>query len=111
LGLVFTLTFGLGFVFQIPLIVAPLIRFNLLTPQFFKSKRRYTLLVSIVLGAIISPTGSPVDMLITAAPIFLLVEGGVWIGAIWKRAVLRDAEKRAKEAAERGEVVDPEALA
>lgn len=111
LGLVFTLTFGLGFVFQIPLIVAPLIRFGLLSPQFFKSKRRYTLLVSIVLGAIISPTGSPVDMLITAAPIFLLVEGGVWIGAIWKRAVLRDAEKRAKEAAERGEVVDPEALA
>lgn len=111
LGLVFTLTFGLGFVFQIPLIVAPLIRFGLLSPQFFKSKRRYTLLVSIILGAIISPTGSPVDMLITAAPIFLLVEGGVWTGAIWKRAVLRDAEKRAKEAAERGEVVDPEALA
>ena len=32
LGLVFTLTFGLGFVFQIPLLVAPLIRFGLLSP-------------------------------------------------------------------------------
>lgn len=111
LGLVFTLTFGLGFVFQIPLIVAPLIRFGLLTPQFFKSKRRYTLLGSIIIGAVISPTGSPIDMLITAAPIFFLVEGGVWIGAIWKRAALRDAEKRAKEAAARGETVDVEALA
>jgi sec-independent protein translocase protein TatC len=111
LSLVFTLTFGLGFVFQIPLIVAPLIRFGLLTPEFFKSKRRYTLLIAIVLGAVISPTGSPIDMVLAGAPVFFLVEGGVWLGRVWKRMALKRAEKEALAAAERGEKIDPEALA
>ncbi len=111
LNLVFTLSFGLGFVFQIPLLVAPLIRFGLLSPEFFKSKRRYTILIAIVIGAIISPTGNPIDMILAGAPVFFLVEGGVWIGRVWKRMALRQAEKEALAAAERGEKVDPEALA
>lgn len=111
LSLVFTLTFGLGFVFQIPLVVAPLIRFGLLTPEFFRTKRRYTLLVAIVIGAIISPTGSPIDMVLAGAPVFFLVECGVWLGRIWKRSALKAAEKAALAAAERGEKIDPEALA
>ncbi|MCA8947763.1 MAG: twin-arginine translocase subunit TatC, partial [Planctomycetes bacterium] len=101
LSLVFAMTFGLGFVFQIPLIVAPLIRFGLLTPEFFKSKRRYTFLISIIIGAIVSPSGSPIDMVLAGAPVFFLVEGGVWIGRLWKRSVLKQAQKEALAAAER----------
>lgn len=111
LGLVFAMTFGLGFVFQIPLLVAPVVRFGLLSPEFFKSKRRYTVLVSVVVGALISPSGSPIDMVLAGAPVFFLVEGGVWFGTAWKRWALRRAEKEALKAAERGEDVDPEALA
>lgn len=111
LSLVFAMTFGLGFVFQIPLIVAPLIRFGLLSPEFFKSKRRYTIMISIVIGAIVSPSGSPIDMVLAGAPVFFLVEGGVWVGRIWKSRVLKRAQKAAIAAAERGEKVDPEALA
>ncbi|MBX3460309.1 MAG: twin-arginine translocase subunit TatC [Planctomycetes bacterium] len=111
LSLVFTLTFGLGFVFQIPLVVAPLIRFGLLTPEFFRKKRRYTILISVVIGAVISPTGSPIDMVLAGAPVLFLVEGGVLLGAAWKKLALRRAEKEALEAAARGEKIDPEALA
>ncbi|MCB9893162.1 MAG: twin-arginine translocase subunit TatC [Planctomycetes bacterium] len=111
LGLVFAMTFGLGFIFQIPLLVAPVIRFGLLSPEFFKSKRRYTILISVIIGAIVSPSGSPIDMVLAGAPVFFLVEGGVWIGRLWKRSVLKRAEKAALEAAKRGEKVDPEALA
>lgn len=111
LGLVFAMTFGLGFIFQIPLIVAPLVRFGLLSPEFFKSKRRYTLLIAVVIGAVVSPSGSPIDMILAGLPVFFLVEGGVWIGRIWKYRVLKRAEKRAIEAAKRGEKVDPEELA
>ena len=111
LGLVFAMTFGLGFIFQIPLLVAPLIRFGLLSPEFFATKRRYTILISVIIGAIVSPSGSPIDMVLAGAPVFFLVEGGVWMGRIWKRTVLKRAEKAAVEAAKRGEKVDPEALA
>ncbi|MCB9933027.1 MAG: twin-arginine translocase subunit TatC [Planctomycetes bacterium] len=111
LGLIFAMTFGLGFIFQIPLVVAPLIRFGLLSPEFFKSKRRYTILIAVIIGAIVSPTGSPIDMFLAGMPVFFLVEGGVWIGRLWKRQVLKRAEKEALAAAERGEKVDPEALA
>ncbi|MBZ0136740.1 MAG: twin-arginine translocase subunit TatC [Planctomycetes bacterium] len=111
LALVFAMTFGLGFIFQIPLIVAPLIRFGLVSPEFFKSKRRYTILIAVVIGAIVSPSGSPIDMLLAGLPVFFLVEGGVWAGRLWKFRVLKRAEKRAVEAAKRGEKIDPEELA
>lgn len=111
LNLVFTMTFGLGFVFQLPLIVAPLIRFGLLTPQFFKRYRKYTLLVAVLLGAIISPTGLVFDMFIAGAPVFFLVEAGVLIGRWWRHSALKQAEREAIRRAEAGEKIDPEALA
>jgi sec-independent protein translocase protein TatC len=111
LALVFAMTFGLGFVFQIPLIVAPLIRFGLLTPEFFKTKRRYTIFIAAVIGALISPTMSPLDMLLAGLPVFFLVEGGVWIGNVWKKMALKSAQRQALKAAQRGEKIDPEELA
>lgn len=111
LGLVFAMTFGLGFVFQLPLLVAPLIRFNIVAPDFFAKKRRYTIMIAIVLGAVISPTGSPIDMFIAAAPVFFLVEGGVLLGRWWRKLALRRAQRLAQEAQARGEPVDLESLA
>jgi sec-independent protein translocase protein TatC len=111
LALVFAMTFGLGFVFQIPLVVAPLVRFGLLSPDFFKRKRRYVIFASVLIGALISPTASPIDMVLAGAPVFFLVEGGAWLGGFWRRRALRKAEKEALAAAERGEQVDTEALA
>ncbi|CAG0996941.1 partial Sec-independent protein translocase protein TatC, partial [Gammaproteobacteria bacterium] len=111
LSLVFALTFGLGFVFQLPLVVAPLIRFGLLKPDFFKRKRRYVILGSVLIGALISPTGSPIDMLIAGAPVFLLVEGGVLLGKLWKNSALKRAMREAKAAEARGEKVDLENIA
>lgn len=111
LDLVFALTFGLGLIFQLPLLVAPLIRFGLLKPDFFARKRRYTLLASVVVGAVISPSGSPIDMVIAGLPVFFLVEGGVWLGRLWRAAALRRAERLAREAQARGEKVDVESLA
>jgi len=111
LSLVFALTFGLGFVFQLPLLVAPLIRFGLLKPDFFRRKRRWVILISIFIGALISPTGSPIDMLVAGAPVFLLVEGGVLLGKLWKNLALKRAMNGAKAAEARGEKVDYENLA
>lgn len=111
LNLVFTLTFGLGFVFQVPLLIAPVIRFGLLTPAFFRRYRKWTLFISIVLGAVISPTGLVFDMLIAGAPIFLLVEFGVVVGSWWRRSALRRAEAEALELAKEGKAIDPEAIA
>ncbi|MBE7491657.1 MAG: twin-arginine translocase subunit TatC [Planctomycetes bacterium] len=111
LNLVFTLTFGLGFVFQIPLLVAPLIRFGLVPPDFFKRYRKYTVFAAIVIGAVISPTGMIWDMFIAGAPVVFLVEFGVIAGKLWKRAVLRAAEREALQRAKNGDQVNVEELA
>lgn len=111
LNLVFTLTFGLGFVFQIPLLVAPLIRFGLVPPDFFKRYRKYTVMVAVVIGAVISPTGMIWDMFIAGAPVVFLVEGGVLVGKLWKSRALKAAEKEALRRAANGEKVNPEELA
>jgi len=111
LNLVFTLTFGLGFVFQIPLLVAPLIRFGLVPPDFFKRYRKYTVMAAIVIGAVISPTGMIWDMFIAGAPVLFLVEAGVLVGKWWKRSALKAAEQEALRRAANGEKVDPQELA
>lgn len=111
LNLVFTLTFGLGFVFQIPLLVAPLIRFGLVPPDFFKRYRKYTVMAAVVIGAIISPTGMIWDMFIAGAPVVFLVEAGVLVGKLWRSRALKAAEKEALRRAASGEKVNPEELA
>ncbi|MCC6572792.1 MAG: twin-arginine translocase subunit TatC [Planctomycetes bacterium] len=111
LSLVFAMTFGLGLIFQVPLIVAPLIRFNVVAPDFFAKKRKYTIVISIIIGALVSPTGNPADMFVAAAPVFLLVEGGVALGRLWRYRALKAAQRKAEAAQARGEPVDLENLA
>ena len=111
LSLIFAMTFGLGLIFQLPLLVAPLIRFNIVSPDFFAKKRKHIIVLAVILGAVISPTGSPIDMFVAAAPVFFLVEGGVLLGRFWRNRALKRATRMAEAAQARGEPVDLENLA
>ncbi|MDC1142006.1 twin-arginine translocase subunit TatC [Planctomycetota bacterium] len=106
LNIVFALTFGLGFVFQIPLIVAPLVRFGLVNAEWIASKRRYTFFISIVIGALISPTGQPLDMFLSGLPVFFLLEGGTFVGKFWRKRALDKAAREIEVAAKDGRKID-----
>lgn len=109
-NLVFALTFGLGLVFQIPLVMAPLVRYGIVKPEWIASKRKYTFFASIVLGAIISPTGQPLDMFLAGLPVFFLLELGTFAGKYWRKRALDSAAKQIEKAATDGSTINLESF-
>ena len=86
--LTFLLTFGL--VFQLPIVLLILIRIGVLSPKTLAKKRRWAILVIIILAVIISPTPDLVTQLLMAGPMYLLYEISIWLGYLVARK--RDKE-------------------
>ena len=52
---------GLGLVFQMPMLVFFLARFGIVTAGFMIRKFKYAVLIIVVVAAVITPSGDPVD--------------------------------------------------
>lgn len=88
--------FGLGLVFELPVLVFFLSLFGIVTPKFLWKNIRYAILVIAVVAAIITPTPDATTMLIFMAPMILLYFVGIAVSAI----TVRKRERRlASEAA------------
>jgi len=72
---------GLGLIFQMPILVFFLARFGMLTAGFMLRKFKYAVLIIFIVAAVITPTGDPVNLLVFAAPMFVLYL--VSIGVAW----------------------------
>ena len=72
---------GLGLVFQMPMLVFFLARFGVVTAGFLVRKIKYACLIIVVLAAIITPSGDPVNLALFAAPMFVLYV--ISIGVAW----------------------------
>ena len=72
---------GLGLIFQMPILVYFLARFGVLTAGFMLRKFKYAVLIIFVVAAIITPTGDPINLMVFAAPMFLLYV--LSIGVAW----------------------------
>jgi sec-independent protein translocase protein TatC len=77
----FKVLFGVGIVFELPVLVFLLALFNIVTPQFLWKHFRYAILVITVVAAIITPTPDAMTMLIFMAPMIILYLAG--IGVAW----------------------------
>ena len=84
----FVLSFVLpfGFIFELPLILIILGYFNLITSRFLKTKRKIFILISFIIGAVISPTPDMFSQTMIALPMILLYETSLFVLAkIMKR--------------------------
>jgi sec-independent protein translocase protein TatC len=63
---------GMAVVFQLPTIVFFLAKLNLVSARFLWSKGKYAILIAFIIGAVVTPTGDPVNQTIFAAPIVIL---------------------------------------
>src|SRR5580693_2357921 len=77
----FKVLFGVGIVFELPVVVFLLALFNIVTPQFLWKHFRYAILIITVVAAIITPTPDAMTMLIFMAPMIVLYLAG--IGVAW----------------------------
>ena len=80
----FLLTFGL--VFQLPVVLLILIRIGVLTPQTLAKKRRWAILIIVILAAVFSPTPDVFTQVLMAGPMYLLYEISIWLGYLVVRS-------------------------
>lgn len=78
---------GFGLVFEMPVIVAFLSMFGLVTASFLWNNFGYSIVIIVTLAAIISPTGDAFNLMIWSAPMILLYVVSIGVAALfsWRR--------------------------
>lgn len=91
-GLLVSLMFSMGLVFQVPLVIFVLGKLGIVPIQKFHAFRRWAILLAFIAGAALTPTLDPLTQILVAAPIIILYELGValvWLttrGKVTKQA-------------------------
>lgn len=82
------LLFAFGLIFELPVVIFFLSKIGLVTPEFLRKKRKYAILLTFVIGAILTPP-DVITQLMMAGPLIILYEIGIGVASL--------ARKRPKE--------------
>jgi sec-independent protein translocase protein TatC len=91
IGFVTKFIVGMGIGFQFPIVVLLLVKIGVLTHQQLAHYRRHVIVLSLVLGALLT-TPEVVTQVAMAVPLYILYETSIWIAKYW------DWKKRRREA-------------
>lgn len=84
ISFVLALTLGCGLVFEMPVLTWILTKLKILNAGILRKKRKYAVVIILILAAIITPTTDPFNMFLLAIPMFILYEISIWISQ-WAR--------------------------
>ncbi len=99
LGLIMTLIFSFGLVFQLPVVTTLMARVGLLTAAGLVDKRKYAIVIAFIVAAVLTPP-DPVSQLGLAIPTILLYEVSIWLARRVERNRSREAAAKEKREAE-----------
>jgi sec-independent protein translocase protein TatC len=86
LSMVATITLVIGLVFELPILIYILASVGILSGTFMRRTRRYSVIILLIIGAIISPSPDLFTTIISTIPLFVLYEVGIWVAsAVEKR--------------------------
>ncbi|MBO6901750.1 MAG: twin-arginine translocase subunit TatC [Rhizobiaceae bacterium] len=100
LGLIMTLIFSFGLVFQLPVVTTLMARVGLITADGLADKRKYAIVFAFVTAAILTPP-DPVSQIGLAVPTILLYEVSIWLARRTERK--RQEAEAAKDAEPSGD--------
>jgi len=87
------LLFGIGICFELPVLMYFLAKIRIIRTAQLRRFRRWAIVLSFILAAIITPTPDPINQTLVAAPLIILYEIGiilVWIAWRGKRTELSE---------------------
>jgi sec-independent protein translocase protein TatC len=82
INVVIRLILMVGLVFETPIIIMLMARLGLVTPQWLAKRRKLWIILSFVLAAIITPTFDPINQMIIAFPLIILLELSIWLSRL-----------------------------
>ncbi len=81
-SMVATITLILGLVFELPMIIYILASLGILSGTFMRRTRRYSVVILLIIGAIISPSPDFLTTMISTIPLFILYEVGIVVASV-----------------------------
>ncbi|NNG07456.1 MAG: twin-arginine translocase subunit TatC [Desulfobacteraceae bacterium] len=85
------LLFAFGIVFELPVVAFFLSKMGIVTPEFLKKKRKYALLMTFVMAAILTPP-DVITQLMMAGPLIILYEIGILVARIARKKKVTEEE-------------------
>lgn len=92
IAIVKTAVISAGFLFELPIVIYFLTKLGLVTPEFLRKNRKYSLVIILVLAAILTPADI-LSQIVVAIPMLFLYEFGILIS---KRIVKKQKAALAK---------------
>lgn len=96
LSLVLAMLLGFGVVFELPVVISFLSMIGLVNWRTLAKYRRYAVVVNVLVAAIITPTGDPLNLAMMALPMVVFYEIGIVLARILGKKQL-PAEEAAAE--------------
>lgn len=91
------LIFGFGLVFEFPLIIFILARIGVVTSKWLREKRKYAIILSALIAAILTPTTDAVSMMLMFVPIVVFYELGILVAWMFGKKKKEEEEKENTE--------------
>ena len=88
-GFVLQIVLALGLSFELPLVIVILAVLGVATPPRLARFRRVAVVLAFIAGALLSPGGDLVTMIVMTLPLLLLYEVGYWCAAVIDRRRVR----------------------
>jgi sec-independent protein translocase protein TatC len=94
IGFICWFMIGMGFAFQLPLVLLTLVKVGILDAERLNGLRMYWVVAGLTISAFITPDGNPLTMLLMFLPLHVLYEISVIIAKWWERT---DAKAKSLE--------------
>jgi sec-independent protein translocase protein TatC len=89
-----SLVLGCGILFQFPMVVYFLSKIGIVTPELMRKYRKHSVVVILILGAVITPSGDPFSLTVISLPLYILFEISIYISSVVVRNKLKEEEAK-----------------